>query len=112
MHKIGLCRPKPVVLSTYRYIVLVREDDTPNPTMASQNDTLEAELTEDNDGFCTLQIQSKRGGGTRDEDRVKATLGRPTLEEVEQDRKAFLSMVEETMDARRTANHDSEESDD
>ena len=44
-YKIGLCRPKPVVLSTYRYIVLVREDDTPNPTMASQNDTLEAELT-------------------------------------------------------------------
>lgn len=75
--------------------------------MARRNatDTLETELSEDDsDGFCTLQVQSKRGDGTRDEDRVKATLGRNSIEEIKEDREQFLEMIEETMAARRASN--------
>lgn len=75
--------------------------------MARRNatDTLETELNEnDSDGFCTLQVQSKRGDGTRDEDRVKATLGRNSIEEIKEDREQFLEMIEETMAARRASN--------
>ena len=77
--------------------------------MTPENDTLEADLIEREDGFCTLQVQSKRGSGTRDEDRVKAKLGRPTLAEIDEEREAFLSMIEETMDARRAANREDED---
>lgn len=74
--------------------------------MARNNaaDDLTTELTEDEDGFCTLQVQSKRGDGTRDEDRVKATLGRNSIEEIEEDRERFLEMIEETMTERRASN--------
>jgi hypothetical protein len=75
----------------------------------ARKDDLQTELTENEDGFCTLQVQSKRGGGTRDEDRVKATLGRPTLEEIEEDRERFLEMVEETMAERRSSNQSDSE---
>ena len=75
----------------------------------ARKDDLQTELTENEDGFCTLQVQSKRGGGTRDEDRVKATLGRPTLEEIEEDREQFLEMVEETMTERRSSNQSDSE---
>lgn len=74
--------------------------------MARNNaaDDLTTELTEDENGFCTLQVQSKRGDGTRDEDRVKATLGRNSIEEIEEDRERFLEMIEETMTERRASN--------
>lgn len=75
--------------------------------MARRNatDTLETELNEnDSDGFCTLQVQSKREDGTRDEDRVKATLGHNSIEEIKEDREQFLEMIEETMAARRASN--------
>jgi hypothetical protein len=74
--------------------------------MARNNaaDDLTTELTEDEDGFCTLQVQSKRGDGTRDEDRVKATLGRNSIEEIEEDRERLLEMIEETMTERRASN--------
>jgi hypothetical protein len=71
--------------------------------MATENDTddLRTELTENDDGFCTLQVRTKRGDGTRDEDRVTATLGRDTLEEVEDQRPAMLAMVRETIEETR-----------
>ena len=59
-------------------------------------DTLETELTRDDDGFCTLQVRAKRGEDTRDEDRITATLGRPTREAVEAERDALIEMVEDT----------------
>lgn len=80
----------------------------PIQPMAHEKDTLEAELSENEDGFCTLQVQSKRGSDTRDEDRVKATLGRPTLAEIEDECEAFLAMIEETMAECRAANHPDE----
>ncbi|MDG5762012.1 hypothetical protein QA600_22100 [Natronococcus sp. A-GB1] len=75
----------------------------------ARKDDLQTELTENEDGFCTLQVQSKRGGGTRDEDRVKATLGRNSIEEIEEDREQFLEMVEETMAERRSSNQSDSE---
>ena len=60
------------------------------------NDVRE-ELIQNDDGFCTLQVRAKRGEGTRDQDRVTATLGRPTLEEVEAERDEFLDMIEDTV---------------
>ncbi|MFC6764798.1 DUF7389 domain-containing protein [Natrinema soli] len=70
----------------------------------TRNDDLQTELIENEDGFCTLQVQSKRGDDTRNEDRVKATLGRPTLDEIKEDREQFLEMIEETMAERRASN--------
>ncbi|WP_394743184.1 DUF7389 domain-containing protein [Natronococcus roseus] len=75
----------------------------------ARKDDLQTELTENEDGFCTLQVQSKRGDGTRDEDRVKATLGRNSIEEIEEDRERFLEMVEETMTERRSSNQSDSE---
>jgi hypothetical protein len=60
-------------------------------------DDVRTELTENDDGFCTLQVRAKRGEGTRDQDRVTATLGRPSLEEVEEERDDFLDMIEDTV---------------
>jgi hypothetical protein len=60
-------------------------------------DDLRTELAENDDGFCTLQVRAKRGEGTRDQDRVTATLGRPSLEEVEAERDEFLDMIEDTV---------------
>jgi hypothetical protein len=64
-------------------------------------DDLRTELTENEDGFCTLQVRTKRGDGTRDEDRVTATLGRNTLKEVDAQRPAMLAMVRETIEDTR-----------
>ena len=64
-------------------------------------DELRTELRENDDGFCTLQVRTKRGDGTRDEDRVTATLGRNSLEEIEEQRPAMLEMVRETVEATR-----------
>jgi hypothetical protein len=71
--------------------------------MATENHTdgLRAELRENDDGFCTLQVRTKRGDGTRDEDRVTAELGRNNLEEVEEQRPAMLAMVRETIEETR-----------
>jgi hypothetical protein len=69
-------------------------------TPGNDTDDLRTELTEEN-GFCTLQVRTKRGNGTRDEDRVTATLGRDTLEEVEEQRPAMLDMVRETIEETR-----------
>ena len=67
--------------------------------MTSQNptDDVRTELTENDDGFCTLQVRAKRGEGTRDQDRVTATLGCPSLKEVEEERDDFLDMIEDTV---------------
>ncbi|ELY58730.1 DUF7389 domain-containing protein [Natronococcus jeotgali] len=75
----------------------------------ARKDDLQTELTENEDGFCTLQVQSKRGDGTRDEDRVKATLGRNSIEEIEEDREQFLEIVEDTMAERRSSNQSDSE---
>jgi hypothetical protein len=58
-------------------------------------DDVREELIQNDDGFCTLQVRAKRGEGTRDQDRVTATLGRPSLEEVEAERDQFLDMIED-----------------
>jgi hypothetical protein len=62
----------------------------------ARNDDMRTKLTEEEE-FCTLQVQTKRGNGTRDEDRVKATLRRDSLEAIEEDRDTFLGMIEETI---------------
>jgi hypothetical protein len=63
--------------------------------MAGTDDELETEVSTD-DEFCTLQVRTKRGSGTRDQDRITATLGRDSLEAVEDDREQFIEMVKET----------------
>ena len=63
--------------------------------MAGRNE-LTSDVTETED-FCILQIQSKRGSGTRDEDRVKATLKRDTREDVEAEREALIEQVRATL---------------
>lgn len=67
----------------------------------NHTDDVRQELTENDDGFCTLQVRAKRGVDTRDQDRVTATLGRPTREHVEDEREAFLAMVEDTVERTR-----------
>ena len=71
--------------------------------MANENhtDDVRTELRENDDGFCTLQVRTKRGDGTRDEDRVTAMLGRNSLEAVEEKRPAMLEMVRETVEETR-----------
>lgn len=73
--------------------------------MAPDDDTLETEVSNENE-FCTLQVRTKRGDGTRDSDRVTATLGRDTLEEVEEDREEFIEMVRETAEEVRAIQPD------
>jgi hypothetical protein len=73
-------------------------------------DDLRTELRENDDGFCTLQVRTKRGDGTRDEDRVTATLGRNSLEAVEEQRPAMLEMVRETVEDTREMQPDEDES--
>jgi hypothetical protein len=82
--------------------------------MATENDTddLRTELTENDDGFCILQVRTKRGDGTRDEDRVTATLGRNTLEEIEEQRPAMLDMVRETVEETREMQPDEDGAED
>ena len=82
----------------------------------TRNDDVWTNVEQDENGFCTLQVRAKRGEGTRDEDRVTATLGRDTLEEVEEQRPAMLAMVRETIEETRemqpSENEDEDEDDD
>jgi hypothetical protein len=83
--------------------------------MASENptDDLRTELRENDDGFCTLQVRTKRGDGTRDEDRVTATLGRDSLEAVEERRERMMDLVRATAeDAREIQPEDAEDVED
>ncbi|EMA56801.1 DUF7389 domain-containing protein [Halococcus thailandensis] len=83
--------------------------------MASENptDELRTELSENDDGFCTLQVRTKRGDGTRDEDRVTATLGRDSLEAVEERRERMMDLVRATAeDAREIQPEDAEDPED
>lgn len=64
-------------------------------------DDLRTELRENDKGFCTLQVRTKRGDGTRDEDRVTATLGRNSLEEVEDRRERMMDLVRTTAEDTR-----------
>jgi len=73
-------------------------------------DDLRTELSEEN-GFCTLEVRAKRGSGTRDEDRVTATLARDTLEEVEDHRESLLAMVRGTVEDARAIQPDAAEED-
>ena len=75
--------------------------------MASDDhtDDLRTELAEEN-GFCTLQVRAKRGSGTRDSERITATLGRGTLGEVEERRERLLAMVRDTIEDARTIQPD------
>ena len=75
------------------------------------NDDVRTKLSEEN-GFCTLQVRTKRGEDTRDEDRVTATLGRDTLEEVEEQRPAMLAMVRETIEKTREMQPSEDENED
>ena len=68
-------------------------------------DDLRTELAGEN-GFCTLQVRAKRGSGTRDQDRVTATLGRGTLGEVEEQRERLLAVVRDTIEDVRTIQPD------
>ena len=78
-------------------------------TPKTTTDGLRTELTEEN-GFCRLEVRTKRGEGTRDEDRVTAELGRDTLEEVEAQRSAMLAMVRETVEETREMQPSEDES--
>ena len=80
-------------------------------TDRNHTDDVREELKQDNDGFCTLQVRAKRGEGTRDEDRVTATLGRPSLDEVEADRGRFLDMVEDSVERTREMQPGEDEND-
>jgi hypothetical protein len=71
-------------------------------------DEFQAELDR-NENFCTLQVQTKRGDGTRDEDRIKATLRRDSLDEIEADRQRFLTMIEDTIEDVRTYESDEDD---
>jgi len=75
--------------------------------MASDDhtDDLRTELAEEN-GFCTLQVRAKRGSGTRDSERITATLGCGTLGEVEEQRERLLAMVRDTIEDVRTIQPD------
>ena len=70
-----------------------------------QPKTTRTELAEEN-GFCTLQVRAKRGSGTRDSERITATLGRGTLGAVEERRERVLAMVRDTIEDARTIQPD------
>ena len=78
-------------------------------TDRNHTDDVRQKLTENDEGFCTLQVRAKRGEDTRDQDRVTATLGRPTREEVEDERDAFLAMVEDTVERTRAMQPDEDD---
>lgn len=76
--------------------------------MANENhtDDVRAELSENDDGFCTLQVRAKRGEGTRDQDRVTATLGRGSVEEVADDYDQFMTLFKRAADDTREVGND------
>lgn len=94
--------PESVVLYYCTYMVCI-QGALPYYPMARNEptDDVREELIQNDDGFCTLQVRTKRGDGTRDEDRVTATLGRNSLEAVEAQRPAMLEMVRETIEETR-----------
>ena len=73
-------------------------------------DDVRAGLTE-NDDFCTLQVRAKRGEDTRDQDRVTATLGRGSVEEVAEDYDQFMALFERAADDTREVGNDGEDGD-
>jgi hypothetical protein len=75
------------------------------------DDELETEVSTD-DEFCTLQVRTKRGGGTRDQDRITATLGRDSLAELEEDREQFIQMVKDTAEEVRDIQPEDDAEDD
>ena len=80
--------------------------------MTSENptDDVREELIQNDDGFCTLQVRAKRGEGTRDQDRVTATLGRGSVEEVAEDYGEFMDLFERAAgDTRSVGNGDEDE---
>lgn len=56
-----------------------------------------------------LHVSSKRGTGTRDEDKVSATAKTESLEELQQDASALHSLVSQMMDNRRAHQPDEAE---
>ena len=76
--------------------------------MAGRDDELETEVSTDSE-FCTLQVRTKRGSGTRDQDRITATLGRDSLEAVEEDRERFIEMVKDTAEQVRDIQPETDE---
>lgn len=81
--------------------------------MANENhtDDVRAELSENDDGFCTLQVRAKRGEDTRDQDRVTATLGRGSVEEVADDYDQFMTLFERAADDTREVGNSDEDDD-
>lgn len=79
--------------------------------MANENhtDDVRAELTENDDGFCTLQVRAKRGEGTRDQDRVTATLGRGSVEEAAEDYDEFMTLFKRAADDTREIGNNGED---
>ena len=71
-------------------------------------DDVRQELIE-NDGFCTLQVRAKRGEDTRDQDRVTATLGRGSVEEVADDYDEFMALFERAADDTREVGNDGDD---
>ena len=80
--------------------------------MTSENptDDVREELTQNDDGFCTLQVRAKRGDGTRDQDRVTATLGRGSVEEVAEDYDQFIALFEDAAEDTRAVQAGEDES--
>jgi len=96
----------------YPYIVVIgAEGDLPPVNSMAGNDEVETEVTT-GDEFCTLQVRTKRGNGTRDQDRVTATLGRDSLEAIDEDRDEFIRMVKDTTEEVRAIQPDADEADD
>lgn len=79
--------------------------------MAGHDDEIETEVSSGEE-FCTLQVRTKRGNGTRDQDRVTATLGRDSLEAVEEDRERLIEVVKETAEDARAIQPEAGEDDD
>ena len=78
--------------------------------MSMESNDVRQELTE-NDGFCTLQVRAKRAEDTRDQDRVTATLGRGSVEEVADDYDAFMALFERAADDTREVGNNGEDDD-
>ena len=75
-------------------------------------DDVREELGVDDDGFCTLQVRAKRGDDTRDQDRVTATLGRNSVEEVADDYDQFMALFGRAADDTRSVGNEDESGED
>ncbi|ELZ96550.1 DUF7389 domain-containing protein [Haloferax sulfurifontis] len=74
----------------------------------NHNDEIEASV-EEHGSYCALEVRSKRGTGTRNEDRVKATLARPTLDDVEGEKDQLIALVKESLGDAREFQPDADE---